>query len=100
MNTKRIKDLRIDHDLSQQDVANVLQISRQYYTRYEAGQVDFPIRHLITLAKYYNVTLDYLVGLSNQTQTAANSQNISKNDFLFLNEMKKVYKKYYGDNEK
>ena len=59
----RLKDLRNDHDLKQEDVAKKLNISRQYYSRYELGEIDLPIRHYITLAKYYNVSLDYLTGL-------------------------------------
>ena len=61
----RLKDLREDHDLEQKDVAKILGISQQYYSRYERGEVDLPIRHYITLAKYYNISLDYLVGLIN-----------------------------------
>ncbi len=60
----RIKDMREDHDLEQKDVAKVLGISRQYYSRYELGQVDLPIRHYITLANFYNVSIDYLCGAS------------------------------------
>ena len=100
MDTKRIKDLRIDHDLSQQNVADILQISRQYYTRYECGQVEIPIRHLITLAKFYKVSLDYLVGLSDTLQKQESSSNISKNDIMFLNEAKKLFKKYYRQDNK
>lgn len=60
----RIKDMREDHDLEQKDLAKVLGISRQYYSRYELGQVDLPIRHYVTLAEFYNVSIDYLCGLS------------------------------------
>lgn len=62
---KRIKDLREDNDLFQKDVAKLLGISQQYYSEYENGKRTIPISHLITLAKYYNVSIDYLVGLSN-----------------------------------
>ena len=58
----RIKDIREDHDLEQKDIAKLLGISRQYYSRYELGQVDLPIRHYIVLAKFYNVSIDYLCG--------------------------------------
>lgn len=63
MNTKAIFDLRTDHDLTQKDVAKILGISRQYYSRYENGEVDIPVRHLITLANYYNISLDFLCGI-------------------------------------
>ena len=64
MKFKRIKDLREDHDLLQKDVANILGISQQYYSEYENGKRTLTISHLITLAKYYNVSIDYLVDLS------------------------------------
>lgn len=66
MRFKRIKDLREDHDKYQKDIANLLGISQQYYSEYEKGNRTIPIQHLITLAKYYNTSIDYLVGLSNK----------------------------------
>lgn len=66
MKFKRIKDLREDHDKYQKDIANLLGISQQYYSEYENGKRTIPIQHLITLAKYYNTSIDYLVGLSNE----------------------------------
>ena len=60
----RIKDMREDHDLEQKELAKILGISRQYYSRYELGHIDLPIRHYITLAEFYNVSIDYLCGLS------------------------------------
>lgn len=59
----RLQDMREDHDLKQKDVAEILQISRQYYTRYENEQNEIPVHHLIVLARYYDVSLDYLTGL-------------------------------------
>ena len=61
---KRLKNLREDHDLTQADVAKVLEISQQYYLCYESGKNEMPLRHYITLAKFYNVSLDYIVGLA------------------------------------
>ncbi len=62
---KRLKDLREDNDLSQLDVANVLEISQQHYSLYESGKIELPVHHFITLAKYYGVSLDYMAGLTN-----------------------------------
>ena len=62
---RRIKDLREDNDLSQLDVANVLEISQQHYSMYETGKREIPLHHFITLAKYYGVSLDYMAGLTN-----------------------------------
>ena len=61
---KRIKDLRKDNDKLQKDIANLLGISQQYYSEYENGKRTIPIQHLITLANYYNTSIDYIVGLS------------------------------------
>ena len=100
MDTKRIKDLRINHDLSQQNIADILQISRQYYSRYECGQVEIPIRHLITLAKYYNVSLDYLAGIKDTPKSIHRDSSATTPDSLFekevAKEIKRIYKKYYG----
>lgn len=61
---QRIEDLRIDHDLTQQQVADILYCQREVYRRYEKGIREMPLSYAITLAQYYGVSLDYLVGLS------------------------------------
>ena len=66
MKFKRIKDLREDNDKFQKDIAQLLGISQQYYSAYEKGNRTIPINHLITLAKYYNTSIDYIVGLSDE----------------------------------
>jgi len=63
---KRLKDLREDHDMYQKDVAKLLGISQQYYSEYEKGKRTIPVQHLMTLAKYYNTSIDYIVGLTNE----------------------------------
>lgn len=60
---KKLRDLREDHDKTQQDIADVLGTSQTMYARYERGANEMPIRHLITLCKYYNVSADYILGL-------------------------------------
>ena len=62
-NYQRLKDLREDADKKQEDIATVLGITRQQYQLYESGKRELPMHHFITLAKYYNVSLDYLAGL-------------------------------------
>ena len=66
MNFRRIRDIREDNDKYQKEVAQLLGISQQYYSEYENGNRTIPINHLITLAKYYNTSIDYIVGLSNE----------------------------------
>ena len=60
---QRLKDLREDHDLTQSDVAEILQTTREQVSKYETGKQELPMHHFITLARYYNVSLDYLAGL-------------------------------------
>ena len=59
----RIRDLREDNDKNQTDIAEILGMKYQQYARYERGVQEIPLHHLITLARYYNVSLDYLAGL-------------------------------------
>ena len=59
---QRLRDLREDHDKSQSDIAKVLDTSQQQYSRWESGERELPMHHFITLADYYNVSLDYLAG--------------------------------------
>lgn len=60
---ERIRDLREDSDKSQREIAECLGMPQQQYARYESGVREIPLHHLITLAKFYNVSLDYLAGL-------------------------------------
>jgi transcriptional regulator with XRE-family HTH domain len=60
---KHIRDLREDHDKTQQEIADVLGTSQTMYARYERGANELPIRHLITLCRYYKVSADYILGL-------------------------------------
>ena len=57
----RIRGLREDNDLTQEDIAKVLGTSQTMYARYERGANELPIRHLITLCKFYNVSADYFL---------------------------------------
>ena len=62
----RIRDLREDHDLSQQDVADYLHMKQPQYSRYERGLRDIPTDILIRLAKLYKTSTDYILGLTNE----------------------------------
>ena len=63
---KRIRDLREDHDKTQQQIADYLGTLQTMYARYERGANELPIRHLIMLCKYYNVSADYVLGLTDK----------------------------------
>ncbi len=63
---ERMKDLREDNDLRQSDMAKILELTNQQaYQRYESGKVLIPLPLLIKIAKYFDVSLDYLTGLTN-----------------------------------
>lgn len=62
---RRLRDLREDHDLSQQQVADFLQMKQPQYSRYERGLRDIPTDVLIRLAKMYKTSTDYILGLTN-----------------------------------
>lgn len=57
-----IRGLREDNDLTQAQIAEVLGTSQTMYARYERGANEMPVRHLVTLCKYYNVSADYFLG--------------------------------------
>ena len=63
---RRLRDMREDADLKQEEIAKYLGIQQTVYSRYERGFQTIPLEHLIKLADYYKVSLDYLVGRSNE----------------------------------
>ncbi|MBQ4422947.1 MAG: helix-turn-helix transcriptional regulator [Clostridia bacterium] len=63
---QRIRELREDRDLTQAEIARVLNCSQQVYSNYELGQRDIPTDILIKLCRYHNVSSDYILGLSDR----------------------------------
>ena len=61
---KRIRDLREDRDLTQKELSKILNCSQQVYSNYELGQRDIPTDILIKLSSFYNVSVDYILGIS------------------------------------
>ena len=66
---KRIRDLREDHDLTQKELSKVLNCSQQVYSNYELGQRDIPSDILIKLSAFYKVSVDYILGISDNPKT-------------------------------
>ena len=62
----RIKEIREDKDLTQSDIAKILNVSQVAYSYYELGKRQLPIDLLIKLAKFYNTSTDYLLGLTDE----------------------------------
>ena len=60
---QRIRELRIDHDKSQAQIALLLGTSKNQVGKYERGEQEMPIKHLMTLCAYYKVSADYILGL-------------------------------------
>lgn len=62
---KRLKDLREDKDLKQENIAKTLNTTQTQYSRWERGAQEMPFHNIIELAKFYNVSIDYIAGLTN-----------------------------------
>lgn len=65
---KRLRELREDHDLTQKEIAQILNMSQTGYNQYEIGKNDLPTKILIKLSEYYNVSVDYILGLTNENE--------------------------------
>ncbi len=84
---KRLYDLRTDNDLRQEDIANVLGTSKQTYGRYENGTRKLSIEDLKKLCEFYNVSADYIIGLTNITKPhwTTKNNNITFNGNVTIN---------------
>lgn len=63
---ERIRNLRIDKDLTQREVADYLQVKQNTYSQYEIGVLNYPIEVLIKLAEFHGTSVDYLLGLTDE----------------------------------
>lgn len=79
MNFKRLKDLREDHDYTQQKISEILEISRPQYSLYETGKRTIPIDLLSKLSILYNTSIDYIVGNTNVSTPYPPAKNKNKN---------------------
>ena len=66
---RRIRDLREDKDLTQTEMGNILMCSQRVYSNYERGELDIPTEILIKLAKYHNVSVDYILGITDNKES-------------------------------
>lgn len=77
---QRLRDIREDYDKTQAEIAALLGLLQTNYSRYERGDRELPMHHFMTLARYYNISLDYLSGLTNEPRTLDGRPfNVSKN---------------------
>ena len=66
---QRLRDLREDGQIKQQEIADILKTTQQTYSIWERGDREIPFHHVITLAKFYDVSIDYIAGLTNQKKS-------------------------------
>ncbi len=74
MNIERLKEIREDRDLNQKDVVKALGIKRQQYSEYELGKRLIPINYLYKLACFYNTSIDYFVGKTDERKAYPKSK--------------------------
>lgn len=86
----KLKELRIKNNLSQSEIANIIGLARQTYNHYEVQENIIPLKHLNSLAIYYNVSIDYLLGLTNIKQYSNSTEEI---DIIKSGEKLKQFRK-------
>lgn len=74
---QRLRDLREDADKTQQEIADYLGTSAQHYGKYESGKAEIPLERAVLLAKYYNVSLDYIAGISSSRHPLTSDSSLS-----------------------
>ena len=74
----RIRDLREDCDLSQVQVAKILKVHQTTYSDYENGNLRIPVEHILELAQFYNVDMNYICGVSDIKHEFPNTKKVSK----------------------
>ena len=76
----RLKDLREDNDLLQKDIANELNMSQTGYSKYETETNDIPTNILIKLAIFYDTSVDYILGLTNEKKITYKRNKIKRDN--------------------
>ena len=98
----RLRDLREDKDLSIRKLADILHMQRTTYHNYETGKRELPFELAIILAKYYNVSLDYIAGITNTPTPIDKIKNREARASLFLYPMRfygticRIYREYHN----
>ena len=88
---QRLKDLKEDADLTQAEVSEIIEVSANHYGKYERGETDIPFSKAIKLADYYNVSLDYIAGRTNdKTFISSISPSLFTEKFSRLNNKNKA----------
>ena len=74
----RLKELRLEKNLTQQQIADIFKMARQTYNHYEVQENIIPIKHLNNIANYYDISIDYLLGLSDKRKYNAVNKDFDK----------------------
>ena len=64
---QNLRKIRLEKRYSQEDIAEVLNTTQQQYSKYENGQNEIPVRHIVTLCRFYKISSDWLLGLQDET---------------------------------
>lgn len=91
-NYQRLKDLREDKDMKQWQIAEILGMKQEQYQRYESGKRETPINILIKLAEYYDTSLDYITGRTNDKNNTR-SMKIDQDEKMLLDLFRRIPKK-------
>ena len=84
---QRLKNLRDDHDLSQKQLAKILNMSQTGYSKYETGENHVPVYALIRLATLYDTSIDFLLGMTNEKKSYKRTE---KQEILYREYQKKL----------
>lgn len=95
---QRLKDLKEDADITQKQVSEIIDVSVNHYGKYERGETDIPFEKVIILAKYYDVSLDYIAGFTNYKHGEYNNE-FSNDELLLIKKYRMLTERNKGKHE-
>lgn len=95
---ERLKDLREDEELNQNEVAEIIGTSQSYYAQYENGKRQIPFDRIVILAKFYRVSIDYIAGLTNDKRGLTRS-DLAEDETALIKAFRSFSERQKGDIE-
>ena len=95
---QRLKDLKEDADLTQKQVSEIIGVSINHYGKYERGETDIPFEKVITLANFYDVSLDYIAGRTNFKQ-GLNSPTLTQEELQLIEKYRQLSERSKGKHD-
>lgn len=92
---QRLRDLREDADKTQIEIAKILNTNQSQYQKYESGKRELPLHHAITLSKFYNVSIDYITGITNIKNNLNNEEKFLIESWNYLTDKNKGKLEYF-----